>query len=41
MIPMELVEPIAKLICKLIKISFHLFEFILPNEYVLHELWAK
>lgn len=40
MISMELVEPIAKLVPKLMKSSLPLREFVLPKEYVLHEFWA-
>ena len=32
MMPMNLVEPIAKWICKIMKLSVHLCEFILPKE---------
>ena len=30
---MKLVEPIAKLVCNIMKLSLHLCEFILPTEY--------
>jgi hypothetical protein len=31
---MELLEPIAKLVYKIIKLSLHFYEFILPKAYV-------
>jgi hypothetical protein len=31
--PNELIEPIAKLVCKIMKLSSHLCELILPKEY--------
>ena len=33
MIPMKLVEPIGKLVCKIMKLSLHFYELILPKEY--------
>jgi hypothetical protein len=34
MISMKSVEPIAKLVCKIMKLSLHFCEFILPEEYM-------
>jgi hypothetical protein len=34
MMPMKLVEYIAKLVCKIMKLTLHFYEFILPKEYV-------
>lgn len=35
MIPLELVEPVAKLICKIMKLRLHFCEFILLKEYIM------
>ena len=37
MVPVNLVEPISKLVCKIMKLSLHLCGFISHKEYVLLE----
>jgi len=37
MIPMKLVEPIARLVCKIMKLSLQFCEFILPKENICNQ----
>lgn len=32
MIPMKLIEPIAEVVCEIVKLGLHVCEFILPKE---------
>jgi hypothetical protein len=38
---MKLVEPIAKLVYKITKLSLHSCKFIVPKEYIRYRVWTQ